>query len=144
MQGPLFFGPACECDRDGCPSSNGELCSARGECTCTGCRCNLEPNTQMPYYGDACECSPDTDCVDPNNSTVSLLAWLYTCTCSIHACLLFFNPQSQFSCKFASLTRSKRWLVPTVANHAVCMGISLHVHNYTVYTSRGRFARQLC
>ena len=70
IQGPIFIGPACECDRDGCPSFNGELCSGRGECTCTGCRCNVEPNTQMLYSGTACECTPDTDCVDPTNSTV--------------------------------------------------------------------------
>ena len=70
MQGFLFFGPACECNRDDCPSFNGELCSGRGECTCTGCRCNVEPSTQLLYTGNACECSPVTDCVDPNNALV--------------------------------------------------------------------------
>ncbi|XP_064401287.1 integrin beta-1-like [Halichondria panicea] len=68
--GPLFFGPACGCDRDGCPSSNGELCSARGVCTCTGCRCNVEPITRQPYSGSACECTPNRElCFDLNNST---------------------------------------------------------------------------
>nr|CAB38100.1 integrin beta subunit [Suberites domuncula] len=78
---PIYFGPACECDRSSCPSFNGELCAGRGACTCDGCRCNLEPNTQQPYFGTACECSPDTNCVDPNNST-DICNGRGTCGCS--------------------------------------------------------------
>ncbi|XP_064392568.1 integrin beta-1-like isoform X1 [Halichondria panicea] len=79
--GFLFFGPACECNRDDCPSFNGELCSGRGECTCTGCRCNVEPSTQLLYTGNACECSPVTDCVDPNNA-LEICNGRGTCDCS--------------------------------------------------------------
>ncbi len=110
IQGPLFFGPACECDRNGCPSVNGELCSARGECTCNGCRCNVEPNTQLLYYGDACECSPDTNCVDPDNSTVSVpLAWLhmYSHVPRSFEVVAIFNPQSSIQHTHLPLLYSK-------------------------------------
>ena len=70
---PEFYGPACECDDSRCGRVDGLLCSGRGTCSCSGCQCNVEPTTNMPYInGDAnaCECTPNTDCIDPRNNTV--------------------------------------------------------------------------
>ena len=75
---PLYYGTACECDDSRCPRTNGEICSNRGQCTCDGCDCNIEPNTQQRYFGQGCECTPNTNCIDPQNRTVSSIICLAT------------------------------------------------------------------
>ena len=72
-----FFGPACECVEQDCVI-NGQICSGRGMCECNGqCVCELETVTNQPYRGEnginLCQCTPDQNCLDPSNNTVSML-----------------------------------------------------------------------
>ena len=43
--------------------------SGQGTCGCAGmCICDISPLSSLPYTGELCQCSPDTDsCEDPSD-----------------------------------------------------------------------------
>ena len=86
-------------------------------CTCDGCMCNLESNTGERYYGDFCECTPDTDCRDPNNATVSL----YVCAClSVCVCM--------FVCVYVHVCLSVCLCVHVDVHMSLSACASIHLH----------------